>query len=495
MATITSSISKTIQEVILPSIYEVGYQHDPFYGMTVRSSAGVVRNRGIGRNWTVLKTWAVGAAGAAKFHSPDGSNTIGTHLNSSVAYDTPQVFQSLDEVAAPAFLQTSVKLVEQMGNFYIPRHILQADQLDASIGSVMAQNVKRLGRLLTDHETGVFYSTDVSNFALADLGDTSGNVANVSGNTSAVDIDLSGTGASGRVHRFQPGMRVDLYSSDGATKRNSNFDLVIDNVDPLAEVIRVTRVDGQEFQTTTTLNGGVTFAGAGADNDILVLKDSIAYSPGTLESYIADGSAVTSWFGINVTQHGEYKSYVPSSISGPLTESVLNKKIGKFLEAFPTAPIQDAVTSLGVLIGFIDNLDGYSSGNANAGRFRYDRNGKSLDVVAGWDDFEYRFAGRRINITTSSRVQPGNMYLGKLKGGLVRYVPPATPGARSDSRLGMEVEWIAPMGGAGYQGIFQRALHNGRTTNFMEAPFIRRWVCMPEYPNLMKLTGITEQLG
>lgn len=492
MATLANAVEKTIVQALVPTIYEVGYQMDPFYSMTVRSTQGV--RKGIGQGWNVLKTWAVGSAGAAKFHSPDGSNVLSTP-KSSVAYDTPQVFQSLDEVAAPAFLRASIKLVEQLGNFYIPRQILQSDQLDASIGSVFAQNMKRLGRMLTEHETAVWYSTDPTNFAVADLGDTSDTVSNVSGNTSAVNINLAGTSASGRTHRFQNGNRIDIYSSDGATKRNLGFDLVIDNVDHLNNTIRVLRLDGSEFQTTTTLNGGVTFAGAGADNDIIVWKDSIGYSPGTMESYIADGTSVASWLGsINVNDFSEFRSYLVSGV-GTISESVLNKKIAKFLDSFPTAPLTDAVTTMGVLIALIDNLDGYNSGNANSGRFRYDRNGKALDVVLGWDDFEYHFAGRRINITTSARCQSGNMYLGKFKGGLMKYVPPATPGAKADSRLGMEVEWVGPMGGTGYQGIFGPAFYNGRYTNFLQAPFIRRWVCCPEFPNMMKMTGITEVIG
>ncbi|KKL89379.1 hypothetical protein LCGC14_1915320, partial [marine sediment metagenome] len=87
---------------------------------------------------------------------------------------------------------------------------------------------------------------------------------------------------------------------------------------------------------------------------------------------------------------------------------------------------------------------------------------------------------------------------GKFKnGGITRYVPPSIPGAKVDSRFGTEVEFIAPIGGSGgYQGIFKHAHGgSGATTDFLEAPFVRQWNCIPTQPNFMKLGTITEVLG
>jgi hypothetical protein len=248
------------------------------------------------------------------------------------------------------------------------------------------------------------------------------------------------------------------------------------------------------------LSGGVTYAGAGGDNDIIVIKDSVGKGASGLESWIADGSTTTSFYGIDVRNFGQYKSYMPSAISAALTESLLNRHVGFFYESFPGKKLDTGLTTMGVLLGFIDNLDGFSPGgtsNPNSGRFRYDRNGEAVEVEAGWESFKYRFASRPLDIYTSTYAASGTFYAGKMKNGAItRYVPPPIPGAKVDSRFGQEVEFIGSLGGVGYQGIFLHALaSNGAVSDFVQAPFIRRWQTMPDQPNFMKLHTITEITG
>lgn len=507
MATITDAIQNTIEAKILPTITESLWELDPVYPLIQRSSTNVVRNRGIGQGWQVLKTWSSGVAGGAKFTSAQGGNVVSGPNNFNV-YDTPQSFQAVDETSSPAYMQSNVTLIEHRGNFYLPHQILRADRLNASIGSVVAQNIKGMGRLLAHQEASVFYSSSASTGELADIGDTSANVTNKtspSADTAAMNFDLSGTNASGRIHRMAQGQLVDLYDSTGATKRNQGFYLFVDNVDPLTETVTIRRVDGGTFQVDTSLGGSVSYDGAGGDNDIIVIKDSVNIAPKGLESWIADGSTVTSFFGIDVRNFGQFKSYVPSAINAALTENTLNKHFAMYFESFPGRKIDTALTTMGVLIGFIDNLDSGNQGGATSGstdttypgRFKYDRNGMPLTVDAGWEAFKYRFASRNVEIFTSTYAAKSTMYAGKIRGGgLTRYVPPAIPGAKVDSRFGTEVEFVAALGGSGMNGIFKHAHSStGGTTDFVEAPFVRQWNVMPDQPNWMKLTGITEVIG
>lgn len=502
MSTITDSIQYVLEERIVPTIFESLWELDPVYPMIKRSSQNVVRNRGIGRGWIVLKTWGTGIAGGAVFGSAQGSDVVSGPNNFNM-YDTPQVFPSVDETAAAATVQSTVTLIEHRGNFYLPHQILRADRLSASIGSVVAQNLKGVSRLLAQQEAATWYSTSATTGELADIGTTASNVSNKTApaaDTSVMLFDLSGTNASGRVHHFLQGMLVDLYDSTGATKRNTDYTLAIDNVDPLNDTIEIRRVDGGTFQTTTTLGGGVTYAGSGGDNDIIVIKDSVSLTHKGIESYIADGSTVTSFFGIDVRNFSQFKSYVPSAINAALTENTLNRYFAKFFESFPGRQVDAAITTMGVLNGFIDNLDTYSTAVATQpGRFRYDRNGQPLTVDAGWEAFRYRFASRPVEIYTSTYCNSGTLYAGKFKnGGLTRYVPPGLPGTKQDSRIGNEVEFIASMGGTGglMNSIFKHAHStSGATTNFLEAPFVRQWNIVPDQPNWMKLTGITEVIG
>jgi hypothetical protein len=503
MSTITDAVQNTLEEKIVPTIFESLWELDPVYPMIRRSSMNVVRNRGIGQGWKVLKVWVTGVAGGAKFMSAQGGDVLSGPQNFNM-YDTPQSFQGVDEVTAPAYIQTNVTLIEHRGNFFLPHQILRADRLNASIGSVVAQNLKGVADLLAQQETAVFYSSSSSTGELADIGDSSANVTNKtspSADTSVMIFDISGTSASGRIHRFRPGMMVDLYDSTGTTKRNAGYFLVVDNVDPLDNKVHVRRVDGGTFQTTTSLGGGVTYATAGGDNDIFVIKDSVNQAPKGLESWIADGTTVTSFYGIDVRNFSQFRSYVPSAINAALTENTLNRHMAKYFESFPGQKIDTMLTTMGVLIGFIDNLDSYNPAVASQpGRFRYDRNGMPLTVDAGWESFKYRFASRAVEIFTSTYANPGTLYAGRIRsGGLTRYVPPALPGAKVDARFGTEVEFVAPIGGTGgLQGIFKHAHGTtGATTDFVEAPFVRNWNVMPgsSSKNWMKMTGITEVLG
>jgi hypothetical protein len=502
MTTISAAIELTLEQKIVPTIHESLWAQDPIYPMIQRSSTNVVKNTVVGRGWKVQKTWRTGVAGGAKFTAAAGGNVVSGPSNFNV-YDTPQTFQAVDETSSPAFVQTNVTLIEHRGNFYLPQQLLRADRLNASIGSVVAQNLKGVAELLAQQEAGLFYSASATTGELADIGDSSAQVANKTvpaADTAVMTFTLDGTdGTTGRVHRFRPGMMVDLYDSTGATKRNTGFTLVVDNVDPLADTIDLRRIDGGTFQTTTTLTGGVTYGGSGGDQDIIVIKDSVSVTPKGLESWIADGSTVTDFFGIDVRNYGQYKSYLPSAISAALSENILNKYFAKFFEAFPGKKLDTAITTMGVLIGFINNIDsGTPAGsNASSGRVRYDRNGQAMEIEAGWESLKYRFASRSIDLYTSTYCAFGTLYAGHIKnGGITRYVPPSIPGAKVDSRFGAEVEFIASLGGAGRDGIFKHAhSSSGATTDFVEAPFVRQWNCMPTNPNWMKLITITEVLG
>ena len=510
MATIMDSVQYTLEQRIVPTIYEAGWALDPVYPVIKRSSMNVER-RGIGRGWTVLKTWQSGVAGTANFESAQGTNVL-SGLNHSVIYDGMDSFQSVGESPHVKTFQSTVTLVKHKGNFYLPTVMMQADRLSASIGSMVAANMKALGTLLAQQEASVFYSTSASTGQLVSLGNVATAVANKSGDTSTIVLDLgdataseNGTYPTGRIHNLRAGMMVDLYDDTGTTKRNDGFNVIVGNVDPLANTVEFTRVDGGTFQDTTTLGGGITYNDAtGADDDIVVIKDSVNVTPGGLETWIADGSTVTDFYGIDVTDYGQFKSYAPSASSAALTETLLNKWFGRFYEAFPGRRLDMAITTMGVLLGFIDNLDSWVQGGtegqsdnkpAYPGRMYYERNARSLMVEAGWEAFRYRFASRPIEFYTSTQCNSGTLYAGRLRnGGLTRYVPPTLPGAKTDNRLGSEVTWVAPLVSAGGPGSIFKHAHNtaGATTSFLEAPFFRHWVVVPDSPNWLKGTDIAE---
>jgi hypothetical protein len=499
MATVSDNIQYALVQKIVPTILESLWGLDPVYPMFRRSSTGVKRNGDIGRGWQVKKTWSTGMAGGAKFQSAQGSNVLSGPVQATM-YDTPNTFQGVDETTAPALLQTTLTLIQHAGNFFLPHQIMRADRLSASIGSIVALNLKGLAELLAQQEAAVWYSNDTTTYALANLGDVSA-CCTVSGATMVIDIDdlTDGTNSAyGRVHRFRPGMLVDVYDKTGATKRNAGFYLLVDNVDALAGTVTLRRVDGQDLGWTVDTDI--------VNDDVVVIKDSVSTAPNSLESWIADGVTNTSWFGltVNTTTNSQYRSYlVDHGTATTPTEATWNKYHGRFFEAYPGKELSDALTTTGVLLAFIANLDGYvnlvDANSGVSGRIRYDRQGQAMKADMGWESFDYRFGSKRCKIWTSTYMAPGTWIAGKLgQGGITRYVPPRLPGSNVDSRFGEEVEFIAGLGGSGgYQGgIFKHAhSSSGQTTDFVEAPFVRHWNCMPQQAQFLKVYDIEDTLN
>lgn len=506
MATTTileSTLSKTLREELLPGIYERGVIKDPLYALARRTWTNVVRNAGIGRDYKVKKVWGMGTAGGGSFGSPLGSDMINDDTWSFSAFGTPETWPGYDEVSAPTFIQSEVQLVKHKLNMFVPRDIMQTDRLNSSIGAVMPFYVKGMSKLALQQELGTFYSTAPSTVALAAIGDASATVTDVSGDTGAINVDISGasaSGATGRIHRFEKGMLVDLYDSTGATKRNTNFLVFVDNVDYEAQVVRLRRIDGGELQDSTTLGGGINYDTADGDDDIIVLKDSIGYTPGTMAAWVADGSTITTFFGITVGNHGEFKSMLRDLSSAPLTESLLNSYVGYFKESFRDGDLPRAVTTNGVLLGFIDNIDANIQGATEAStvgvygpRFRYERNGQAVNVQAGWDKFNYRYGGRTLEMHTSTYMEKGRFQAGVFD--IDRFVPPPIPGTRMDQRIGDELQFLASSGSSAFDSIFTRYDHNGKFSNLLQAPCERKCVMMPRTPNFLLLTSVAEISG
>ena len=479
MADLSTVIERTLTEELLPTIESKRVAADKVYPRIKSTSMGVQRDKQ-GRGHKVIKTFSIGVAGGAKFRSLMTSPVV-SGPNNFNAYGDPNGYPTIGEVTAPSFFYLETSLIEHVGNIFIPGDFMRTDQYSASIGSVIAKNMQGVAELVNSQECAMFYTNDTYR-SLGDIGDTSATVTNGS-DTSSVVVNLAGTNASGRIHRLRPGMLIDLYKSDGTVKRNAGFLLAIDDVDVLNAKITLRRVDGSSFQTTDTLNGGVTFGGSGADDDIIVIKDSISLGANGLNTWIVDSGTL---FGLTLANKSLFKSYKPSSEGAVLSESRLNARYYKFYEAYPDKNLDTAITTMGALLGLIDNLEGSSRANA-----RYDRNGEKLTPNLGFNGFNYSFGDRDINVVTSTWVTEGEWYAVQLaNNNLKRYIPPALPGAGYNSEVGNELEFIAPTMGS--KNIFLPALlPNSAVTDFVQAPFRRQWQVLPDDPVSMKLTGIT----
>lgn len=475
MANIHNSVEKTFREELEPNIRASLAAVDPVYRDVILTSQRVEKNKGLGRGHKIIRVFTTGTAGGAKFAGVSGGNVLSTPVNFTM-YDTPLSFQGLGDTAYPAYYNAEVSLIQQAGNFFIPRQLLRTDEYNSSIGSVVAQILEQVGVLAAQHEAAQWYS-DNSAKALADIGTKASSCANGADGQSVV-VTLKGNNTSGRAQRFLEGMLVDIWNSAGSTQVNPNYLLVIDTCDPLENKITIRRVDGGSFSTTDLTN-----------DDIIVIKDSLSQGPVNMNDYIK--SSGTLFTGIALADRARHKSLVVAE-SGGLTEMMLNKRYYQIYEGYPDLWLEKAITTNGVLMGFLDNLDAAIAGGVDGSSVsRFDRNGEALDVEAGFSGFKYRFAGRPVTIHTSQFVEEGYWYGLKLRNGnLRRYVPPGLPNAGKNSQIHSELEFVAPTMGS--KSIFLPATDAaGRITDFMQAPFTREWNMMPEDFRSLKITGIS----
>lgn len=473
MATTIGSIANVLREELAPGIRESLADIDEIFKNIVSTDMGVERD-GLGRTWQFIHTFETGLSGGYKIRSAAGPNVVGG-LNNVTMFGTPQGYPSQAEVTSAAYLQKTITLKEGAGSLSLPHQYLRADQLNAAIGSAVRAELRGTAKKIAHTHAIHFYLDDVTNFAIADVGDISATGTN--NGTTAVTVDFGGTNAVSPIRRFYPGMLVDVWNSAGTVQNNIGFNVVTDELEPLADKVTFRTVDGTSL---------LTFA----DDDVIVFKDSQGTGFSGLNSWIKSSGTI---FGINTANFPHFRSHIPAAIGAALTEPVLNKHWARFLDAYGSSMKLDTIiTTPGVTIGYLDNLS--STGAANEVG-RWNRSGEPLEVSAGWGGFNYVYNGQPMRWLISSYVQRKVLYGIKLgENNLKRFVPPAIPGTTSESGFDGSVEFIAPLGGSNGPFLHSR-LPSGAVGDNVEAPFAVVQEFAPEYVQSIKLTGITESLG
>ena len=192
---------------------------------------------------------------------------------------------------------------------------------------------------------------------------------------------------------------------------------------------------------------------------------------------------------LSLSLYPQFKSSV-TAINGPLTEDVLNKGVGDYLDAYPGLSIDTLITSNGVTQKYLQQFGLYNN------RQFFDRAGKSLKVKGGWAEVGYEFNGRVVRWIVDPLCLKNRLYAIKLAGGNIkRYTPPTI--SSGDSRLNAgagtdgEVQFLAPLGG--HTGVFMVARgSSGQVLDILEAPFYQYNMIAPIDPRGIKLTGLTE---
>ena len=488
-------------------IHESLPELDPIYNWIQTTSLGVQRDR-IGRDWEVEHLYGTGVAGLIQHADPRGPAML-----DRAEYYQAQVLDSTSGALAPfpnavnaphnTSLLRILSLHKSVGNFNIPLTWLQGEALGANQLRQVTRTIAGVGQLRALTEATSFFMA--SNNCLGQIETWTDDQGTT---TAAAAVKVTITPGTGRIQFFRVGMMVDIVvdsagtpqfgsATDGSDRRNyvttyGYTPLIVADVDYLGGTITLSSINNTDISSDGNY---LTSAAAG---DWIVLRDNVTASREMrtwgLNDWIASSGQILGGSatvgnrlnpGLDLDTQSQFKSLV-KAVNGPMTDEVMNQYIGKFIEAYQGASLDTLLTTMGVQLEYIKQPSVYNN------RMFFDRTGKALDYMGGWDIVGYSFGGKKFRWVVSNMCLNGNLYGLKMNGGNIkRYIPPAIGG--SDARIGSEVEFIAPLGGS--NSIFMLARNSsGQVMDMLEAPFMEYVLIAPIDVRSVRLTGLSEAI-
>jgi len=517
-------LNNLIREELPSVIHESLPAIAPIFNKIEASSIDVQRNSGIGRGWKVLHTYETGVAGLIETADPTGptfSTMIGGDATNAQAHMLAlgsdaaglDIFPLAAESPHTGDMKRELVLHKNVGNFSMPVQWMQADTLSSTQIKKVARDIQAVGKNKAIIEASSFFSHVVTNATGNQnqvLGRLSGDCTDNSVTTGYIDMVIDEQ--YGRICNFRQGMSIDVVKDTAGVLQDgveadgtdvANYDastnylrLIVVDVDFLAKRVTCRPIDTDDGSLPAFADGWVGSAAASAlcqEDDWLVLAKTTRYTGGsrpqcswgindwTKNSGIIMGGAAGS-AALDLAYYSQFKSSVVA-VNSPLTDDVLNRYIAGYLDSYPGMSVDTIITTQGV------NQQWLQQPQLGAGRFLYDRTGKSLKMKGGWSEVEYEWGGRVFNYVVSPMCLSNTLYALKFSdGNIKRYVPPTVGG--SSSAVG-GVEFLAPLGG--HNGIFKIAHSSGgRSQDLVEAPFWTYKLIAPLDPKGVKLTGLTE---
>jgi hypothetical protein len=488
-------LREELPRVIHESLPEIA----PVYDQIKRTSIGVEKGK-IGRDWQVEHLYSTGLAGlmqSADVRGPLNTDNA-TYLQSTMLSSGFSIFPTATAAPHTSSLKRVLTLQMATGNFSIPVTWLSGDALPSSQIKQVVRDIKAVGQLRALTEAQSFFMS--SDNALCQIDDW---VATNEASGYATFTVKEGTGST---QFFRIGMMVDIYynnagapnwgttggtnyvnCSDTGIPGSTNYiPLIVSDVDYLSGVITVAST-GAESIAVANVQGD-----AAADDDWIVLRECGTVSGREmrtwgLEDWMKSSGQIMGGAGsaaaLDLDTYSQFKSKVVT-VSGPLTDTVMNGYVGGFLNAYAGSTLDTILTTMGVTLKYLEQP------NVSNNRLNYDRTGKALDMQGGWSDIGYSFQGKNMKWMICPMAIGGRLYAIKLGGDNIRrYSPPAIGG--SDGRIGGDIEFLAPL--AGNRTIFKIShASSGASQAILEAPFWQYGLCAPLDVRGVLLKSLTE---
>lgn len=505
MTSIIDSLSTMIAEELPAVMIESLPETDPIYKSVFRTSQEV-KSSEIGRNWEVKHRFRTSMSGQILGDNIERDSIASGGYKGVLRYGTLSSFPKPEYTPHVGSAVRTIQLTCSRGNFSLPTHVLKAEALNSTVIKDVADDLRALGEHRAQLEAVSFYMNSSGYICTFDDGTFF--------NEGVADDTLRITPDSSRIRWFKGGQMVDI--GDDASFTNllnyttaaGDTPLVVDRVDYLSNYVYLKSLDTTNVDLNAGLHGSTNLAsGTYYVFPAQYLPDT---SPGAvyraghfgLDNWIAASGQpmsatmqerhATSAAAFSYANFPQFKS-VLTTVSAPLTDTVLDENIGKFIDAYGNS-LDTIITTRKVTQKYLQQS------TLGINRFNYERTGRALDVKGGWVSVSYEYEGQVFEWVISPYCQTGCLYVIKTReGNLKRYVPPraagvggiGSPGTGPSMGMDGEIEFIAPMGGS--NSIFKIAHDtNGRTTPMVEAPFEQYSQLIPVDIRGIKLSSLTE---
>lgn len=433
-------VQDQLKEELVPGLRESLPQIDPVMGRLCLDSKNVTRE-GIGRDWKVIHTFDnTGSTGLAYTTPVNGGDILangdpGTNGYSIFGDSQATVWPTADQMPANSFLRRTLTLKKNLTSCQIPLTLTLTDQLPG-VGSMVNSILKGFIRGINYLKLNAFWKLHTDNrIAVATIGGTT--------------IPTTGTVftlTSGRIANLTNGMPVYVRRAAAAsTAKAEESDaqpMFIDSIDFRARTFKVKCHPSATAIGTAvafTLNESCNIYRYRTNYQSAPNPATAATAPGMsgLEDWLVDDASSTV-YGIDFSIYKQFRSWITSTYAGALDSTALNREFGGFQEAYGSDAVDTIVTTDGVWLGFVDNIESTQQ------LLRYEAMGKATDLVAGTSHkLKYLFNGKELEVIQTKHAPKGVVYGLKLGGGNIKhYTPPPLPKKGSMAGMSQEVEFI-----------------------------------------------------
>ena len=496
--------STRIEEVLSKQIDTILPTMDPIWRDTVVSSQGVGSVSEFSKDFEVNKLYRTGMTGVIEQGAPfddfflygDADTTnLGDRLRKNSATN---VFPDPMDGPKQKTFRLTVPMRAMYTNLSLTLGEMQMEATPAVIGDVIAPTLQGFAQNLSHTLCNYWYLSQNTSYKLGTVSATVNNYEadGTTGEATPADVRVvTFKTDEGAYDRFFTGQRVDIYTSDGATRKNEDGSnnrsyAYVESVDDLAGLVKL-RVE--------KLTGDVV-----VDGDIIVYANSGEKPTGAETPAFTGIAGINSWLKnsgnllgseattnntIDVGTHPEFKSFFKSGV-GVLTEHKLRQYLRRF---------HAAKAKLGQTIDSLVASDGVwlSYEAQKIGQYQIDRtsNLSNMNNQGSNEGFAFTFEGRTYKGNTSQYVEDGSVYGVKTSGqNWKRYVPPDYSGLQKMGEAPSHVpfRFVVPALTGGSSVKFPYLQGTGhQMTEAVQMPGMLRMQLIPDQPAGLKLTGVT----